>query len=27
VEDAKGGKDKQPPGATPDNPFGSPFGR
>lgn len=27
VEDAKGGKDKQPPGATPENPFGSPFGR
>ena len=27
VDDAKGGKDKQPPGATPDNPFGSPFGR
>lgn len=26
VEDPKG-KDKQPPGATPDNPFGSPFGR
>ena len=27
AEDPKGGKDKQPPGATPDNPFGSPFGR
>lgn len=27
MEDPKGGKDKQPPGATPENPFGSPFGR
>ena len=27
LEDPKAGKDKQPPGPTPDNPFGSPFKR
>ncbi|MEI6238997.1 MAG: hypothetical protein WCR51_01275 [Planctomycetia bacterium] len=27
ADDPRGGKDKQPPGANPENPFGSPFGR